>query len=321
MFARVACAAAVLVGALAVSPVQANDYPSGPVRLMVGFAAGGGNDILARILSEKLQESLKGSFIVENRPGASGMIAIDAVKRSEPDGQTLLVGPSSAMTVNPVLLKNVTYDPVKDFAPIAMIGTFPLVVVTHPSSPVKTLQDLIALAKAEPGKINFSSAASSFQIVTELFAQRAGIKLQHVPYKGSAPAVMAVAANEVTLTFGDIAAVLPLVQSGKLRALAVTTAQRLPSLPDIPTVAEAGVPGFDMALWSALFAPAGTPPAVVRKLQAEVSRIVAMPDVQERMKKLGVQPSGMAADNLPQQIAREIEMFRKVAETAGIQPQ
>ena len=312
----------ILSAALPVLPGFAqSDYPSGTVRLIVGFAPGGGNDILARILAEKLQDSFGKSFIVENRPGASGVIAVDAVKRSSPDGLTLLVGPSSAMTVNPVILKNVSYDPVKDFAPIAMIGTFPLIVAAHPSVPANNLKELIALAKAEPGKINYSSAATSFQIVTELFAQQAGIKLQSVPYKGSAPAVLGVVANEVSLTFGDIAAVLPQIQSGKLKALAVSTDKRVPALPDVPTIAESGLPGFNIALWSALFAPAGTPVDIVKKLESEIVRIVALPDIQARMKTLGVDPAGTPGSGLPKQIEDEIAKFRKVAETSGIQPQ
>lgn len=300
---------------------NAQGYPSGTVKLTVGFAPGGGNDILARILAEKFQESFGKPFVVENRPGASGVIAVDAVKRSAPDGLNLLVGPSSAMTVNPVLLKNISYDPVKDFSPIATVGFFPLIVAAHPSVPANNLAELIALAKAEPGKVNYSSAATSFQIVTEHFAQQAGIKLQNIPYKGSAPAVLGVVANEVAFTFGDIAAVLPQVQAGKLKALAVTTAKRVPSLPDVPTVAESGVPGFDVSLWSALFAPAGTPPAIVKALETEVQRIVSLPDVQAKMKTLGVEPAGTPGAELPKRIADEIATFRQVAKTSGMEPQ
>jgi tripartite-type tricarboxylate transporter receptor subunit TctC len=210
---------------------------------------------------------------------------------------------------------------VKDFAPIAMVGVFPLIVAANPSLPANSLAELIALAKAEPGKINYSSAATSFQIVTEYFAQRAGIKIQNIAYKGSAPAVLGVVAGEVSLTFGDIAAVLPQVQGGKLKALAVSTQKRVPSLPEVPTIAQSGVPGFNIALWSALFAPAGTPPEIVKKLEAEVMRIVALPDVQARMKGLGVEPAGTPGAGLTKLIADEIAMFRKVAETSGIQPE
>lgn len=312
---------AIMLAVLPATVFAQETYPSGTVRLIVGFAPGGGNDILARIMAEKLQEAFGKPFIVENRPGGSGVIAVDAVKRAAPDGLTLLVGPSSAMTVNPVILKSISYDPVKDFAPIAMVGIFPLIVAANPQLPANSLAELIARAKAEPGKINYSSAATSFQIVTEYFAQRAGIKIQNVPYKGSAPAVLGVVAGEVSLTFGDIAAVLPQVQGGKLKALAVSTEKRVPSLPEVPTIAESGVPGFNIALWSALFAPAGTPPDIVKKLEAEVIRIVALPDVQARMKGLGVEPAGTPGAILPKQIADEIVMFRKVAETSGIQPE
>lgn len=320
MIARALLFLALFAG-LPITASAQDSFPSGPVRLIVGFAPGGGNDILARMLAEKMQETFGKPFVVENRPGASGVIAVDAVKRAAPDGLTLLVGPSSAMTVNPVILRNISYDPIKDFVPIAMVGVFPLIVAVNPSMPAKNLAELIALAKAEPGKINYSSAATSFQIVTEYFAQRAGIRIQNVPYKGSAPAVLGVVAGEVALTFGDIAAVSPQVQGGKLRALAVSTAKRVPSLPEVPTIAESGVPGFDIALWSALFAPAGTPPEIVKKLEAEVIRIVALPDVQARMKGLGIEPAGTPGAGLPKQIADEIAMFRKVAEVSGIRPQ
>ncbi|HEV2574988.1 tripartite tricarboxylate transporter substrate binding protein [Methylocella sp. CPCC 101449] len=303
-------------------PVLAQEaYPSRPVTFMVGFAAGGGNDVLARILAEHLQQALGQTFIVENRPGASGMVAISAVRRATPDGYTLLVGSSSAMTVNPLLLKSANYNPVEDFVPVAMIGHFPLIVAVNPSVPAKTLQDFIRLAKAEPGKINYSSAASSFQIATEMFAQRAGIKLQNVPYRGSAPAVMAVVANDVSLTLGDISTVLPQIQGGTLRGLAVTTLQRIPSLPDIPTAGEAGLPGFEVVPWSALFAPAGTPAAVVGKLERETARILALPEVQAKVRLLGIEPSTTSAAQVPERIRTELELFRKVAETAGIKPE
>ncbi|MDH7797626.1 MULTISPECIES: tripartite tricarboxylate transporter substrate binding protein [unclassified Beijerinckia] len=305
-----------------VPPLHAQDvFPSRPVTFMVGFAPGGGNDVLARILAEQLQIAFGQSFIVENRPGASGMVAVGAVKRSNPDGYTLLIGPSSAMTVNPVMLKAVNYNPVEDFIPVAMIGHFPLIVAANPSLPANSLRDLIGLAKADPGKINYSSAASSFQLATEMFAQRAGIKLQNVPYRGSAPAVMAVVANDVSLTFGDISAVLPQIQGGTLKALAVTTARRIPSLPDVPTVAESGVPDFEIVPWSALFAPVGTPSAVVKKLEQETARILATPDVQAKIRLLGIEPSTMPAAQLPERIRSEIALFRTVAETAGLKPE
>ncbi|MCK9918694.1 tripartite tricarboxylate transporter substrate binding protein [Microbacteriaceae bacterium K1510] len=300
---------------------QAQQYPSGTVKMVVGFAPGGGNDILARILGEKLSAHYNASFIVDNRPGANGIIAIDAVKRAEPNGQNILVGPSSGMTFNPILLKELPYDPVKDFAPIAMVGSFPLLVVVKADSPLKSLSDLVAMAKAKPGAVNFSSAATSFQMATEAFTQRAGIQMLNVPYRGSAPAATAVLTNDVTVNFGDISAVLPLIQGGQLRALAVTTEKRVPSLPDVPTIAESGYPGFEMVFWSGLFLPAGTPEPIRAGLEAEVQKIVAMPDVLDRMRKLGVEASFMPGAALGTKMKSDIEAYRKIADVAGIKPQ
>ncbi|MGN6460685.1 MAG: Bug family tripartite tricarboxylate transporter substrate binding protein [Pseudolabrys sp.] len=299
------------------SPAAAQ-YPSGPAKLVVGFAPGGGNDILARIVADKLQAHFGKPFVVENRPGANGVIAIDAVKRSTPDGLTLLVGPSSGMTVNPVVLKTIPYDPVKDFEPIALVGSFPLIVVVKADSPIKSLQDLVARAKAAPGTINYSSAATSFQVAPEAFAQKAGIKMMNIPYRGSAPAATAVVTNDVAVNFGDSSAVLPLIQGGQMRALAVTTAKRIPSLPEVPTVAESGYPGFEMVFWSGLFLPAGTPEDIRKMLETEVGKIVAMPDILARMKTLGVEPTFAPGAALGARVKSEIELFRKVAESAGI---
>lgn len=296
-------------------------YPSGTVKMVVGFAPGGGNDILARILGEKLGAHYNASFIVDNRPGANGIIAIDAVKRAEANGQNILVGPSSGMTFNPILLKELPYDPIKDFAPIAMVGSFPLLVVVKAESPVKSLADLVAMAKAKPGAVAFSSAATSFQMATEAFTQRTGIQMLNVPYRGSAPAATAVLTNDVTVNFGDISAVLPLIQGGQLRALAVTTEKRIPSLPDVPTIAESGYPGFEMVFWSGLFLPAGTPEPIRAGLEAEVQKIVAMPDVLDRMRKLGVEPSFMPGVALATKMKSDIEAYRKIADAAGIKPQ
>lgn len=299
------------------SPAAAQ-YPSGPAKLVVGFAPGGGNDILARIVADKLQAHFGKPFVVENRPGANGVIAIDAVKRSTPDGLTLLVGPSSGMTVNPVVLKTIPYDPVKDFEPIALVGSFPLIVVVKADSPIKSLQDLVARAKAAPGTINYSSAATSFQVATEAFAQKAGIKMMNIPYRGSAPAATAVVTNDVAVNFGDSSAVLPLIQGGQMRALAVTTSKRIPSLPDVPTIAESGYPGFEMVFWSGLFLPAGTPEDIRKALETEVGKIVAMPDILARMKQLGVEPTFAPGAALGARVKSEIELFRTVAAGAGI---
>jgi len=304
MFKRLLVAALFAAAALAGSQSPAvAQYPSGPAKLIVGFAPGGGNDILARIVADKLQAHFGKPFVVENRPGANGVIAIDAVKRSTPDGLTL------------------PYDPVKDFEPIALVGSFPLIVVVKADSPIKSLQDLVAKAKAVPGTINYSSAATSFQVATEAFAQKAGIKMMNIPYRGSAPAATAVVTNDVAVNFGDSSAVLPLIQGGQMRALAVTTAKRIPSLPDVPTIAESGYPGFEMVFWSGLFLPAGTPEDIRKALETEVGKIVAMPDILARMKTLGVEPTFAPGAALGARIKSEIELFRTVADSAGIKPQ
>jgi tripartite-type tricarboxylate transporter receptor subunit TctC len=293
-------------------------YPSKPVRFVVGFPPGGGNDILARLLCERLQGPLAQPCVVENRPGANGFIAIDLVKRSGPDGYTLLVGPSSGMTVNPAVYPSLPYDPVKDFAPVTMVGLFPLIVSVHPSVPAKTTTELIALAKSKPRQINYSSAATSFQLATEMFAQRAGIALNHVPYKGSAQAVAAVLSNDVSLTFADSSAVMSQIRAGKLRAIAVSSARRIPGMPEVPTIAESGVPGYDMVLWSGIFAPAGTPGAVTGRLQKEIARIVFLPDMRERLAKLGVEPVGSTAEELAATMKAQIAEYTRVAKAGNI---
>lgn len=302
--------------------VQAQgEWPRGPVRLVVGFPPGGGNDLLARILAEELGRAFGQPFVVDNRPGGSGVIAIEAVKRAASDGQTLLIGPSSGMTVNPLVLPSVSYDPVRDFAPVGIIGNFPLLVVVNPANPARSLAALIAAAKTRPGEVTYAGAATSFQIATEIFAADAGIRLLHVPYRGSAPAVQAVLANEVSLTFGDVAAVLPLVQSGQLRALAISTRTRSADLPEVPTVMEAGVPGYDLVLWSALFAPQGTPTAVTSRLQAELARLAVDQGFRERLRRLGVEAVGSTPEVLIATMRRELDSFGRIVRSAGISMQ
>lgn len=297
------------------------DFPTKPVQLVVGFPPGGGNDVLTRLVAEKLQVALGQPFVVLNKPGANGFIAIEAVKRAAPDGYTLLVGPSSGMTVNPAVYTKLPYDPVKDFAPVSMVGAFPLVAVVHPDSPLKSIADLVAEARRRPGELAYASAATSFQLATEMFAQRAGVSLFHVPYQGSGRVVQAVLANEVPLTFTDAAAAVPSVKAGKLRAIAVTSAKRVASLPDVPTIAESVAPGFDVVLWSAIFAPAGTPTSVVAKLQGEIAKVVRLPDLQERLQLLGVVPVGGTSEELAATVEAQIAEYTRVARTAKITAQ
>ncbi len=298
--------------------VAADTWPDRAVTMIVGFPPGGGNDVLARLVAAELQKELGQPFVVENRPGAQGFIAFGAVKDAEPDGYTLLVGPSSGMTVNPAIFNEIPYDAEKDFAPISLIGEFPLVISVHPSTPYETLEDLIDAAKASPGAIDYASAATSFQLATELFAQQAGIELNHIPYKGSAQAVTAVLGEQVPVTFADSAAVTSQVREGALRALAVTSRDRVGTLPDVPTVSEAGLPGFDIVLWSGLFAPAGTPEDIVQTLQQAVSNAMQDATVQERLTQLGVIPVGSSSEHLAETVSTQIAEYTRVAKNANI---
>ncbi len=313
--------AAGLFGWSAVGSDATAAFPERPIRLLVGFAPGGGNDILARYVAQRLQESLKQTVIVENRPGASGLLAVEAVRKASADGYTLLVAPSSSMTVNPVLIRNLPYDPRRDLAPVTLLGRFPLVIVVPASSPVTTVRGLIESAAARPGALAFASASTSYRLATEMFAQAAGVSLLHVPYKGSAPAIQAVVANEVPLALADVATVMPFVKAGRLRALGVSTLGPTRTMPDVPPIATQGVPGFDASVWSGLFAPVATDPAIIRLLQTELNRLAALPDVQERLVSLGIEPASSTAEELRSLIAREIADYTRFAERAGIQPE
>jgi len=306
--------------ALSACGAAAQEYPARPVRMIVGFAPGGGNDILARLMAEQLQRRLGQPFIVENRPGASGAIAIGAVKRAEPDGYTLLVGPSSGMTVNPAIYNNLDYDPVADFAPISLVGDIPMILTVKADSSARAVADLVSQGK-KSGKPLFSgSGANSFQLATGLFAQRVGLETEVVNYKGNSAVVAALLANEIDFALIDTAAVLPQIRSGRLKALAVTGAKRFTLLPDVPTVAESGAPGFAMSFWSSLYAPAGTPPAIIEKLQTAVSVAVREPAVANRLLELGIDPVGSGPQVLADTMAREIPMYAAAAKAANLSP-
>ncbi|MGO3125469.1 MAG: Bug family tripartite tricarboxylate transporter substrate binding protein [Advenella sp.] len=309
-----------LCSAIFVSPgwALAANYPDRAIRIIVGFPPGGGNDVLARLLGERMQAKLGQPFVVENRPGANGFIAFDAVKRATPDGYTLLIGPSSGMTVNPAVYKTLPYDPLKDFAPVSMIGGFPLIVTVHPATPYTNLADLVQAATDKPGSIDYGSAATSFQLATEMFAQQAKIKLNHIPYKGSAQAVQAVRGGQVPMTFADSAAVIPQIKGGALRPLAVSTAKRIASLPDVPTVSESNLPDYEMMLWSGLFAPKGTPAAIVAKLQNAVQIAMQDPEMKERLSTLGIEPIGSTSEELLATMKSQIKQYTKVAREAKI---
>jgi tripartite-type tricarboxylate transporter receptor subunit TctC len=313
------CAAAALAHAQAPSPAAAQAWPAKPIRLVVGFPPGGGNDIIARLLGAKMQQTWGQAVVVENRPGAASIIAAELVAKSAPDGYTLLVNATGGMSINPVLYAKLPYDPLRDFEPIGMVGVFPLVLVVHPSVPARTVRELIAYARRNPGKLNYSAGSTSFQVATEMFKQMTGTDIRHIPYKGSAASINAVLAGDVQLTIVDTPPLAGhLQQPDRLRALAVTSAKRSAGIPDLPTLAEAGVPGYDMSLWIGLFAPAGTPRDIVAKMSAEIARVVRLPDVREKLLAMGVDPLGNSPEQVADWIRREIARYGPVVRAANI---
>ena len=299
---------------------QAPKYPDKPIKLMVGFSAGGGTDVAARIVAQKMSDGLGQSVLVENRPGASGLIAAEAVAKSAPDGYTLLMGSQTTLAVAPQLYRKYASDPAKDFSGVALAGISPLVLVVHPSVPAHSVKDVIALAKASPGRINFGSGGlgTTPHMAGELFAVTAGIKMQHVAYRGEAPAINDVLGGQLQLIFANLSAVIGNVRAGSLRALAVTSAQRSAAAPDIPTVAETALPGFDAATWFAVVTPAGTPREVVLRLNAEVQRVLAQPDVQQRFADLGMTSEASTPESLDALIKSEIAKWQQVIRDADI---
>jgi tripartite-type tricarboxylate transporter receptor subunit TctC len=295
-------------------------YPSKPIRIVVPYPPGGFNDTLGRTLAAKLQDAWGQTVVVENKPGGNTLIGTDAVAKAAPDGYTLLVV-AFPFAVTPSLIRNMPYDTVRDFAPIALCAQSPNVLVVNPQVlPVKTVGELIALAKSKPGELSYASTGngSSNHISMELFESLAGVKLLHVPYKGSAPAVVDMLGGQVQVMFDNAPNVMPQVRAGKLRALAQSGARRSPVAPDLPTVAEAGVPGYEVTVWFGLVAPAATPREIVAKLNAEVLRILAMPDVRERFLAQGVEPLGSTPDEFAMHIRAQMDKWAKVVKDAGI---
>jgi tripartite-type tricarboxylate transporter receptor subunit TctC len=306
----------VLCAAAAGAVAQA--YPSKPIHIVVGFPPGGGNDIIARLVGAKMQENWGQSVVIDNKPGANSIIAAEFVAKSAPDGYTLLVNATGGMSVNPVLYSKLPYDSLKDFVPISMVGSFPLVLVVNPSVPAKSVQELVAYLKANPGKLNYSSGSTAFQVATEMFKQMTGTDIKHIPYKGSAASISAVMAGDVQMTIVDSPPLVPQLKSGRVKALAVTSAKRAPAMADLPTIAESGVPGYEMVLWIGVFAPAGTPPDIAAKLNAEVVRIVNLPDIRQRLDGMGVGPLGNTSQQMAEWIRREIARYGPVVKAAGI---
>ena len=305
--------AAVLPGA-----ALAQSYPSQPIRMIVGLAPGGSNDIIARVVAQKLHERLGQPAIVENKPGAGGTIAADLAARAAPDGHTLLVAPSGSMVINPAVYSKLPYDPLKSFELISNIALYHLVLSVSASQPIKSVKELVEWSKANPDKANYASTSAIFQLTTELFKQKTGSSFQHIPFKSGAELVTAVLSGQATMTFADAGPAMPQFKAGKLRPLASTGATRLPELPDVPTLAEVGIEGVVVEGFIGLAAPKGTPASIVTKLEAEIMAIAKLPDVQERIRQLGLIPDGSTAAAFRDRISRDIPKYTAVANAAGI---
>jgi tripartite-type tricarboxylate transporter receptor subunit TctC len=297
-------------------------YPNRPIKMLVGFGAGGGTDIAARIMAQKMSEIIGQSIVVENRTGASGMIAAEDEAKSAPDGYTLMMGSQTTYAVAPNLYRKVTLDAAKDFAGVALTGASPLVLVVNPSFAAHSVKDVIAMAKADPGKINFGTGGlgTTPHMTAELFQYVAGIKMVHVAYRGEAPAINDLLAGQIPLMFANLSAVMGNLKGGTLRALAVTSAHRSPSAPDIPTVAEAALPGFEAETWWGIVAPTGTPHMVLAKLNAAARQALADDDTKKRFAGLGMTNGGSSPEELDAYIKSEIAKWSKVIKDANIQP-
>jgi len=310
--------AAVALALLAGAAQGQDSYPGKPVRILVGYAAGGGNDIIVRVMQPELQKGLGQPVIIENKPGAQGIIAAELAARSAPDGYTIMMGPSGPMTINPATYSKLPYSPTRDFTPISMICEFPLLVTVDAKLPVNSVRELIAYAKANPGKSNYASSAGIFQITTEMFKQRTGTAIEMIPYKSSGESVQAVLGGQVMMTIVDPPPATGALKAGTLRALAVTSGKRHPSWPELPTLIEAGVPDMEVPVWTAFFAPAKTPPAIVARLQQEVARVVQTQEVRDRFAAMGLDPVGGSSEDLGRRMARDIEKWTAVAKAANI---
>jgi len=311
---------AILVSALLIAaPLSAQTYPSKPVKLVVPYAPGGSVDLAARILAEQLPGSLGQPVVVENKPGASGAIGVDAVVHSPPDGHTLLIVGSGAITVN-VHLTKIAYDPQKDLVPITMVATLPMVIAVNASLPVKNVRELMDYVKAKPGGMNYSSNGfgSVAFLSSQLFKRMTGLNMTHITYRGSAPAAAAIASGEVPFGFVDSSAAMAQARSGQVRVLAVTDPKRSAIVPDIPTIAESGVPGFAVTAWLGMFAPAGTPQPIIARINAEVAKALAKPEVRERILHADLEPAPDSPAAFASYVKNELETFGTVIKEAGI---
>jgi tripartite-type tricarboxylate transporter receptor subunit TctC len=313
------CAALAAVLALIAAGAAAQSYPTKPIRLVVPFPPGGTTDILAREVGQRLSASLGQTVVIDNRPGAGGNIGAELVAKSAPDGYTLLMCTVSTHAINPNLYAKLPYDHVADFAPVILVASVPNVLEVTPSLPVNSVADLIKLAKEKPGQINFASSGSgtSIHLSGELFKTMAGVDMTHVPYKGSAPALTDLIGGQVQVMFDNLPSSLPQIKAGKLRAIAVTSAQRAPALPNVPTIAESGLPGFEATSWFGVVAPAGTPPAIVARLNADLNQWLQTPEAREKLLAQGAAAAGGSPEQFAAYIRAETEKWAKVVKASG----
>jgi tripartite-type tricarboxylate transporter receptor subunit TctC len=309
--------------ALAAGVARADDYPSRPIRLIVPYAAGGGADSVARIVARRVSETIGQAIVIENRGGAGSIIGTDLVNKSDPDGYTLLLGQSGPISINPAIYKKLPYDPVKDFAPVTMTTAYPYIMIVNPALGVKTLQEFVALAKSRPGELNYGSTGvgAANHLVTELFDFKAGIKMTHIPYRGTALAVTDLLAGQVQMVFADPITALPHINAGTLLALAVTSKERSPVAPNVPTVSESGYPGFDAIAWHGILAPANTPPAIINKLNAEIVAALKDPETAALLEKQAMQTVGSSPQAFADFIKQDIAVWKEVAEQAKVELQ
>ena len=311
---------AALLLALAAAPALAQTYPSKPIRILIAQAPGSATDVISRVVGQRLSEQLGQPIVIEARPGAGGALGTEAAARSAPDGYTLFMANNSTHGSNPALYAKLPYDPVKDFQPISFVGSVPYVLVVHPSLPVKSVQEFIALVKTKPGQLNYASAGngSTHQFCAELLKNMAGIDMVHVPYKGSGPGVAAVLANEVAMMFSNVADIGAQIKAGKVKPLAVTSAKRAESLPDVPTLQESGLAGFEINSWFGMLVPAGTPGPVVSRLNAETRKALARDDVKGTLGAQGLSVRASSPEEFAAYIKSEIARFSRIARAANI---
>ena len=319
------CLLALVFMALPSGPATAQEtaksFPNRPVRIIVGNAAGGGIDILARLVGQKLSDRLGQPVIIENKAGASGVIAAQYVAKAPPDGHTLLMAPIGTMTVNPAVIPNLPYDPQRDFLPVSIVASFPLVLAVNSAAPVRTVADLIAYANANPDKANAGASGVIFQVVQKLFEMRTGSSFQYISHRSNTETMVSLMRGDLLMSLSDIGPVAGLLKDGRVRALAVTSSERLPAWPDVPTMAEAGIKDMEIGFWSGLVAPAGTPQPIVKRLQDEVMAVMRLEDTRVRLAAYEISPEGSTSEEFAQRVAREIVLWADVAKAGHIQMQ